>query len=392
MRRSSTNLAIRIRRRGELDLRWGLLILAALVVLLITRFWNFPRESELHDPAAEPRPVQPQGDLAADEKATIELFRQASRSVVYITTTAVRRNIFSLNAVEVPRGSGSGFIWDERGYIVTNYHVIQGAYTAKVTLADHSTHNARLVGEDPDHDLAVLKIDAGRTSLPAIEVGTSKDLLVGQKAFAIGNPFGLDQTLTTGVISGLNREIESVTQRPIKGVIQTDAAINPGNSGGPLLNSYGRLIGVNTAIYSPSGAYAGVGFAVPVDTVQRVVPQLIRSGRVVRPGLGIGILDDRTNTELGLGGVLVMSVPEGSSAEKAGLKPTLRGEDGDIVWGDVIVGVDDQPIEDSNDLYAALDAREVGEVVTLKVRRDNRTVNLKVTLEELPSRQSEQSR
>jgi S1-C subfamily serine protease len=263
--------------------RWPLLWLLLIGAFLV---WWFGLLKFGGDAAGEanavPRVVTPRGDLAAEEKATIELFREASKSVVYIRTIALRRDVFTLNVYEIPEGTGSGFIWDEQGHIVTNYHVIRTASAAHVTLADNSTYNAQLVGVEPAKDLAVLQIDAPKRLLRPIPIGTSRDLLVGQTVFAIGNPFGLDQTLTTGIISALNREIQSVTRQPIQGVIQTDAAINPGNSGGPLLDSAGRLIGVNTAIYSPSGAYAGIGFAIPVDTVNQVVPQLIQQGRNAR--------------------------------------------------------------------------------------------------------------
>ncbi len=234
---------------------------------------------------AAPRAVAPRGPLAADELANVELFRRTSPSVVHITTLETQRDFFSRATQEVPRGTGTGFVWDGDGHIVTNYHVIQGASAARVTLADQSTHKASLVGFFADRDLAVLKIEVPR--LPPIPLGTSRDLLVGQRVYAIGNPFGLDQTLTTGIVSALNREIESFNSRTIRGVIQTDAAINPGNSGGPLLDSAGRLIGVNTQIASPSGASAGIGFAIPVDEVNRIVPRLIRDGRFVRPALGV---------------------------------------------------------------------------------------------------------
>ena len=211
--------------------------------------------------------------------------------MVFITTTTRQVDFWTRNVFEVPQGTGSGFVWDESGHIVTNYHVVQGAASAKVTLGE-TEYDADTVGVAPDQDLAVLEIRAARANLAPIAIGTSADLQVGQKVFAIGNPFGLDHTLTTGIVSALGRTIQSVTNRPIDGAIQTDAAINPGNSGGPLLDSAGRLIGVNTAIYSPSGASAGIGFAVPVDTVSRIVPELITHGKVVRPRLGV-VLDDR---------------------------------------------------------------------------------------------------
>jgi len=250
-----------VKLRSRAWLTGLLLILVLLLLFKEARTW-FP---DLYYKGAEPRAVTARGDLAEDEKGTISLFKAVSPSVVYITTMAVRQEFFSLRALEVPQGAGSGFVWNDNGYIVTNYHVIAEAQGARVTLADRSTWSAQLVGAEPDKDIAVLKIDAPKHLLPPIPLGTSSDLQVGQKVFAIGNPFGFDQTLTTGVISGLGREIESATHRLIQGVIQTDAAINPGNSGGPLLDSAGRVIGINTAIVSPSGAYAGIGFAVPVD-------------------------------------------------------------------------------------------------------------------------------
>jgi S1-C subfamily serine protease len=273
---------------------WFCLILAVALSAAGLFFFkaSWVRSASLFDPRAAPRAVNPRGELLSDEKSTITLFRQASPSVVNITAIGVERDLFTLNLYQIPQGTGSGFVWDTNGDIITNFHVIQQADAAQVTLADQSNWKARIVGVAPDKDIAVLRIDAPANRLRPIPIGTSKDLQVGQSVFAIGNPFGLDQTLTTGVISALNREIESVTRRPIQGVIQSDAAINPGNSGGPLLDSAGRLIGVNTAIYSPSGTSAGIGFAIPVDIVNRIVPELIRSGKVTRPGLGIQIANE----------------------------------------------------------------------------------------------------
>ncbi len=357
-----------------------LLLLALLVVLL---FWQVrPWLFGVHDRYAAPRAITPRGDLAEDEKSTIELFRQVSPSVVFITSKAVRRNLFSLYATEVPQGTGSGFVWDANGYIVTNFHVIKDAQAADVTLADHSTWPARLVGAEPDKDLAVLKIDTQGRALPAIAVGTSGDLEVGQKVFAIGNPFGFDQTLTTGVISGLGRVIQSLTGRPIEGVIQTDAAINPGNSGGPLLDSAGRLIGINTAIVSPSGAYAGIGFAVPVDVVNRLVPQIIRYGRPPRAGLGVIFFEDYIVRRLGMEGVLIREVSPGGAAEKAGLRSAQYDSRGRIA-GDLIVAVDGQPVRNSRDLYRLLDVREVGDRIVLSVWRPEGKIDIEVTLQSL---------
>lgn len=328
-----------------------------------------------------PRAVTPRGDLGEDEKATIKLFEETSPSVVFITTINLRRDFFSTNIYKMPAGTGSGFIWDSDGHIVTNYHVIKGADEAQITLWDQSTWDAKLVGVEPDKDLAVLKIKAPDDRLKPIKIGESKNLLVGQKAFAIGNPFGFDQTLTTGVISALGREIESVTRRPITGVIQTNAAINPGNSGGPLLDSAYRLIGINTAIYSPTGSYAGIGFAVPVDTINRIVPQLIEYGKVIKPGLGINIAPDSfVSTRLNTSGVLILNVIEGGGAEKAGLKATTQSANGKISLGDIIKKVEGKNVEDSSDLFRILDDKVVGDTVNVAVDRDGKDLNFEVTL------------
>jgi S1-C subfamily serine protease len=351
---------------------WPGMVLLILAAILVWRVWS-PWSNRPHgiDPAAVPRVVTPRGDLAEDERSTIALFKQVSPSVVHITTLAVRQDSFTLDLWQIPQGTGSGFLWDQDGHIVTNYHVVQGANAAQVTLADHSTWQAGLVGAYPDKDLAVLIIDAPRDRLPPIALGTASDLQVGQKVFAIGNPFGLDQSLTTGVISALGREIESVTRRAIKDMIQTDAAINPGNSGGPLLDSAGRLIGVNTAIFSPSGAYAGIGFAIPADEVNRIVPQLIRHGKITRPGLGIQVAPDQFEHALGVTGVLIMGVQPGGPAAKAGLRPTRRDDTGRLQLGDVIVAVNAAPVQTVDDLLDALEKSHLGTPVQVTVLRDN---------------------
>jgi S1-C subfamily serine protease len=357
-----------------------LVILVVLVLFLQVRDWL---PGLLHR-GAHPRVVTARGELAPEEESTIALFKAASPCVVYITSLAAQVDLFSFRALEVPQGTGSGFIWDANGYIVTNYHVISEAQRAKVTLADGSTWNAQLVGTEPDKDIAVLKIDAPKRLLPPIPIGTSSDLQVGQKVFAIGNPFGFDHTLTTGIVSGLGREIVSATNRPIQGVIQTDAAINPGNSGGPLLDSASRIIGINTAILSPSGAYAGIGFAVPIDIVNRIVPPIIRGEPVRKPGLGITIADDSVVTQLGREGVLVMTVAPGGAAEVAGIRPTRREASGRIALGDFIVGIDGKPIGSTSDLFKALDAHEVGDTIRVSVQRtDQGEVQLEVKLQVL---------
>ena len=322
-----------------------------------------------------------QASLAADEAATIALFAAASPSVVHITTNALERDFFSFNVTEIPQGTGTGFAWDKQGHVVTNFHVIEDADTAHVALSDHSIWQAELVGVAPEKDLAVLKIDAPADQLQPLPVGTSHDLQVGQAVFAIGNPFGLDQTLTTGVISALGREINSRTGRPIKNVIQTDAAINPGNSGGPLLDRQRRLIGVTTAIFSPSGAYAGIGFAIPVNVVSWAVPELIAHGRIIRPGLAVDFAPDEWTKRIGLEGVLVLSIEPNRSASDAGLRPTRRDQLGNIYLGDIITAIDQTPVASMNDLLTAFEQHSVGDRVTLTVVRDRKPLTVEVLLE-----------
>lgn len=323
---------------------------------------------------AAPRAVTPRGALAADELANIDLFKRTGPSVVHITTLAIERDFFNRPVQQVPQGTGTGFVWDVGGHVVTNYHVIENGSAARVTLADQSTWPAKLVGAFPDRDLAVLKIDAPREKLPPIPIGSSRDLQVGQRVYAIGNPFGLDQTLTTGIVSALNREIPSFNNRSIRGVVQTDAAINPGNSGGPLLDSAGRLIGVNTQIYSPSGASAGIGFAIPVDEVNRVVPRLIRDGRITRPALGVAAASEQLHRALRLPeGVALVQVNANGPAARAGLQPFSRARDGSIVAGDVITAINDEAVGSLDDMLTALEKRQPGDTVTLTVWRAGRT-------------------
>ncbi len=342
-----------------------------------------PAPSPLKGEPAAPRPVTARGDLASDEKSTIELFERCSPSVVFITSLA-RRPVNFFEMTEVPQGAGSGFVWDRKGHVVTNFHVILNAESLVVTLADQSDWKAAVVGVEPDKDLAVLRIAAPEAKLPPILVGTSRDLKVGQKVFAIGNPFGLDETLTTGVVSALGRTIEALNGRKIQNVVQTDAAINPGNSGGPLLDSAGRLIGVNTQIASPSGASAGIGFAVPVDTVNEVVPQLIAHGRVIRPRLGISPASESVARQLGVAGVVVFGVGEGSGAAKAGLRGMGRAADGSLVLGDIIVGIAGKKVESYDDLVSALEKQKIGDTVPVRILRNGREITVDVTLS--PSR------
>ena len=318
-----------------------------------------------------PRAITARGELANDELNTIDIFRQNSPSVVYVTSIALRRSIFSFNAVEIPQGTGSGFVWDKKGRIVTNYHVISDASRIQVTMADNTTWKAVLVGVAADKDLAVLQLTSLPRQLRPIAIGNSEDLLVGQKVFAIGNPFGFDQTITSGIISALNREISSVTGREIRGVIQTDAAINPGNSGGPLLDSAGRLIGVNTAIYSPSGGYAGIGFAVPVDTVNSIVPQIIVHGRVVEPGLGVSFVDKRVSQRLGVDGLLILNVEKNGPASIAGLQGTVQYR-GEIILGDSLLKINGKSISSIAALEDELERLGLGAEVELTVARNGR--------------------
>ncbi len=318
--------------------------------------------------------------LSSEELNTIAVFEKAATSVVYITNTAIRRDFWSLNTFEVPQGSGSGFIWDTQGHIVTNFHVVYGADTIQVVLDDQTSHDAKVVGVDPDHDLAVLRITPKGAKLIPLDTGNSQDLRVGQRVLAIGNPFGLDHTLTTGVVSALGRSIKSINDRTIEGVIQTDAAINPGNSGGPLLNSAGQLIGVNTQIVSPSGAFAGIGFAVPVDIITRVVPQLIQFGKVIRPGLGISLIPDSIARRWGITGVPIAKIQPGGAADKAGLRSLEEGPGGRILLGDVITSIDGEAIRSYDDLAKILDRYKVGDRIKLGIRRkgQDKTLSLKL--------------
>ena len=357
---------------------WGIAILLFLYQALP---WF---ERVLIGVSTEPRVVTARGDLADDEKSTIALFEHASPSVVFITTRQRVRDFWTRNVFSVPQGTGSGFVWDDLGHVVTNNHVIEGAAEAIVRLNDGRSYNAVLVGTSPAHDLAVLRINVAFDRPPPVPIGSSHDLKVGQKVFAIGNPFGLDYTLTSGLVSALDRSLSEGNGATIEHLIQTDAAINPGNSGGPLLDSAGRLIGINTAIYSPSGAYAGIGFAVPVDTVNRVVPQLIARGKYIRPGLGI-IVDHRLNEtlteQLGIRGVVILGINPGSVAEQAGLQPTRGASNGAIIPGDIILAINDQPMETVKELFSILDTLRIGDRVTLRLWRRGQEVEASLLLQ-----------
>lgn len=334
--------------------------------------------------AETPRTVTPRGDLAPDEKATIGLFERSRDSVVFISTKQAVVDFWSRNVTSVPRGTGSGFIWDDAGHVVTNFHVIRGASEASVKLVDGRTFRASLAGASPEHDIAVLKIGIGFKGPRPIPIGSSGDLKVGQRVYALGNPFGLDWSLTSGIVSALNRSLVEDNGNPLDHLIQTDAAINPGNSGGPLLDSAGRLIGMNTAIYSPSGAAAGVGFAVPVDTVNRVVTKLIRYGHYVRPAIGIHIdenLNERLEEATGIEGVFVLRVTPGSSAHEAGLRPARVSQDGEITGGDVIVSVNGKRVDSVARLLVTLDDYRVGDTVRLGVKRGGKVIEIPIRLQ-----------
>ena len=316
-----------------------------------------------------------------DEKNTTDIFSQASPAVVSVTSSALRRAMFSPNVLEVPKGAGSGFIWSENGLVVTNFHVISGADKLTVTIAEED-FAAEVVGVAPERDLAVLRLAERPKDLTVLPLGDSAELSVGRKVLAIGNPFGLDTSLTVGIVSALDREIRSPSNRTISGVIQTDAAINPGNSGGPLLNSLGQLVGVNTAIYSPSGGSAGIGFAIPVNLVKEVVPQLIAYGKILRPVLGVELASDRWTRRYGVKGVAIIRVLRGLPAAEAGMQGASRNRRGEIILGDIITHIEEQPILSQDDYLSALEKYKVGDTISLTAQRGETTQNFDVTLSE----------
>jgi 2-alkenal reductase len=325
-----------------------------------------------------PRPIAARGALSDWEQQNIELFRQTAPSVVYIFTETSQRA--PGGRTQIAAGAGSGFVWDQAGHVVTNNHVIDGAQRVAVRLDSGEAIPATVIGTAPNYDLAVLRLSESRNSFQPIPIGTSADLKVGQAVYAIGNPFGLERTLTFGVISALNRTLPTAGGRELAGVIQTDAAINPGNSGGPLLDSAGRLIGVNTAILSESGAFAGIGFSVPVDVVNKVVPELIGRGRVPTPGIGVQVLSETDAAPFGIAGVVIAAVLPNLPAARAG----LRGLDrmgGRL--GDVIVAVEGKPVKTVTELAAALEQVGIGNTATLTIWRNGQTREVKVTVADM---------
>ena len=350
-----------------------IILICLIIAAAFTYFNQFADRGRRID--SQPREILPRGNLAEFERSTINIFNSAAPSVVYIFTENAQSGLFGRR--EVQQGAGSGFLWDRHGHVVTNFHVIQGSQSIQVRLDSGEAIRATYVGGSPDHDLAIIRLRNMPQSIRPIPVGTSADLAVGQAVFAIGNPFGLARTLTTGVISALDRRLPTAAGREVMGVIQTDAAINPGNSGGPLIDSAGRLIGVNTAIISGSGSSAGIGFAVPVDVVNRVVPKLITNGKVPRPGIGIIVLDEEVAAGLGVLGVVIDRVVPGSEADRVG----LQGIDyRNRLIGDIIVAAGDQEVKNIDEFIRILEMQAIGEMIMLDVRRgdQNRKVEVKI--------------
>jgi len=357
------------------------ILLLAVGVLLVWRLWPTGTPELADDPNAKSRPVTPEAPPTGEEQSRIDTFNKTKVSVVNISSAQLLRDRFSLNVHQVPKGSGTGFIWDDKGRVVTNYHVVAGADKVLVTLDDQTTWNAYRISYDAAHDLAVLWTDIPDDKRVPIPLGESSKLQVGRSVLAIGNPFGLDHSLSSGIISALGREMKTEEGRLLRGLIQTDAAINPGNSGGPLLDRTGRLIGVNTAIISGSGGSHGIGFAIPADLVNVVVPRLISGVKESRPGLGIIEAPEQWTKQRGIPGVLILDVIPDGPAHKAKLRPTRRDENGRIVLGDVIVGIDKHKIRSVNELFTILaDEYKVGQSVAVQVLRDSQIQAVTLTL------------
>ena len=358
-------------------------ILLVAVLIVIGVYVGQPYlERKLYS-ATTPRPVEPRGNLMEIERTTIDLFERVSPSVVQVVARHDGGDPFQPEAEEASMATGTGFIWDPAGHIVTNNHVVQGANAVAVRFGSGPVIGARITGTAPSYDVAVLQLESTRSLPPPLPIGSSDDLKVGQWVFAIGNPFGLDESLTTGIISALKRKLPTSSGREVSNVIQTDAAINPGNSGGPLLDSSGRVIGVNTAILSPSGTSAGIGFAIPIGVVNRVVPQLISKGVVPTPGIGIETASEALATRAGVEGVVIVRTVPGSPAERAGLRgidPRTR------TLGDVIVGVDGKPVRRLADLTEELERVGVGHKVKLDLQREGRATSVEVEVTDIGHR------
>lgn len=380
--------------RQILLLAFASAIIAVGAVLLVNNlggFWKSNNEIKtLAEENAAPANISDPSTVS-DEQNNIEVYKSLASGVAFITSTSYQQDMFG-NGQENPRGSGSGSVIDANGHILTNYHVIEGSENLTVSLGGNKTYQAKIIGGDPDTDLAVIKIEPGQDKLTVVPFGDSDNLQIGQKVLAIGNPFGLDRTLTTGVISGLQRPIRGTNNRPIEGAIQTDASINPGNSGGPLLDKFGRLIGINSQIFSRSGGSVGVGFAVPVNIAKRVVPQLIQFGEVRRPKLGIDGVSVERLVEQGVElpvtkGLLLRAIVANSPASEAGLRGLYRGANGRVALGDIITAIDGQTINDLDDIYRYLDKKQIGDTVQVEVFRDGKAVNVPVKLSALSQNQ-----
>ena len=349
--------------------------------------WQLREAANLASAEETPQGINNPSSVS-DEQNSIEVYKTLSPGVAFITTTAIGENFYG-QEFERERGSGSGSVIDNQGHILTNYHVIEGAQKLTVSLGGDKVFPAKFIGGDPDTDLAVIKIEPPREGLTVVQLGDSDKLAVGQKVLAIGNPFGLDRTLTTGVISGLQRPIRARNGRPIDAAIQTDASINPGNSGGPLLDKYGRMIGINSQILSPAGGSVGVGFAVPVNTAKRVIPQLIQFGEFRRAKLGVDAFPVKRLQEQGLDlpvetGLLLRAVVNGGAAQQAGLRGLSRDSSGDIVLGDIVTAIDGEAVNDMDDLYRYLDKKQIGSTIQVQIYRDGKTMNIPVKLVSTP--------
>jgi S1-C subfamily serine protease len=360
-------------------------VFAAGTVAVFDRFGHLANPSSVAFGEAVPSGIT-DPSRATDEQNNIEVYKAIAPGVAFIKSTSYTQDFFG--QIEEGQGSGSGSVIDGQGHILTNFHVIDGAQKLTVNFGGEKTYPARVVGGDPDTDLAVIQVEAPRDALTVVPLGDSDRLIVGQKVLAIGNPFGLDRTLTTGVISGLQRPIRARNNRPIEGAIQTDASINPGNSGGPLLDSHGRMIGINSQILSPSGASSGVGFAIPANIAKRIVPQLIQNGAVRRPKLGVGTRDVKDlagQVRLPASeGLMIMQVTPGGAAASAGLRGLSQTQDGDFVLGDIITSINGEKIAGSDDLYRVLDKHQVGDVINVEIIRNSRRSTVPVKLLESP--------
>lgn len=378
----------RLSARQILVIALGSALFAAITVAGVQQLWGHLQPFGSASISTPSNITEP--SLATDEQNNIEVYKAASPGVVYIQSTAIVRDFYGLFSRPV-EGAGSGSIIDDQGDILTNYHVIANTEKLTVSFGSGKSYPAKVIGKDPDTDLAVIRLlETPKEALTIVPMGDSDKLMVGQKVLAIGNPFGLDRTLTTGVISGLQRPIRAENTRLIEGAIQTDASINPGNSGGPLLDSHGRMIGINSQIESPSGASAGVGFAIPISIAKRIVPQLIRDGEIRRPKLGIVPRDVESlgnQVQLPVSyGVLIRDVQPGSAAANAGLRGIVQTEDGDLELGDIIVAVDGEKVSNNDDLFKILDKHQLGDTVNVEVFRKGRRVSVPVRLTEPPAR------